>query len=391
MSLLDRHIALRYLWNVAVVFSLLFVFAVTIDVIVQLDRFVEAADAAVARGEFVGRLTALPAAVFDFHGPRIFQFYAYLLGLVTIAAMGFTLTQMHRARELVAMLTAGMSLQRIARPMLLATLLLNLGLLVNSELVLPRLAPLLVREHGEILAAGMRKFPLELTRDARGTLILARAYDPSTETLEELLAIERDADGGATRRVTADRAVWDRASRSWKLVGGVAMRAGEEVQPLPGAPGLAGAAAGTNSLPATDARMSREPLDFLASDLDPSSITIRRSAAFAQMLSMGELREVEEAQVIDPDLVSRARWGRFAGIVANVVVFLLALPSFLLREPANLLRQSVVCAGISISAFLFVLVGLTVSLPGVSPAMLVFAPSLMVAPLALGRFLAVKT
>jgi len=379
MPLIDRHIAARYLWNVAVVFSLLFIFAVSIDVIVQLDRFVEAADAAVDRGERSSRLTALPLAIFDFHGPRLFQFYAYLLGLVTVAAMGFTLAQMARARELVALMTAGMSLQRVARPILLVTLLLNLGQLVNSELILPRLAPLLVREHGEILAAGQRSFPMALTRDGSGTLILAERFDPATQTLHGLLALERDEKGRAIRRVSAARATWTPQSRAWRLEDGVVMRAAGASRPI----------AGTDS--ASDGVLSREPIELLASDLDPRSITIRRSATFAQMLSMGQLQEVAKAGVVERDVIARAWWGRFAGIAANLVVFLLALPSFLLREPANLLRRSVECAAIAVGSFLVVLVGLTIALPGVPVGFSMFAPQIVLLPLALGRLSIVRT
>jgi lipopolysaccharide export LptBFGC system permease protein LptF len=379
MPLIDRHIAIRYLWNVAVVFSLLFTFAVTIDVIVQLDRFVEAADAAVDRGERAGRLTALPLAIFDFHGPRLFQFYAYLLGLVTVAAMGFTLVQMARARELVALLTAGMSLQRVARPILLVTLLLNLGQLINAELILPRLAPLLVREHGEILAAGLRGFPMPLTRDGSGMLILADRYEPATETLIGVLALERDARGRAIRRISATEAVWDRSQRAWILSDGVAMRAAGRPQPVAGADAV------------SDAALAKEPVEILESDLDPRSITIRRSATFAQMLSMSQLQEVARAGVVEQEVVARAWWGRFAGIAANLVVFLLALPSFLLREPANLLLRSVECAAVAVGAFLLVLVGLTISLPGVPVGFSMFAPQLVLLPLALGRLSIVRT
>lgn len=379
MLIIDRHIALRYLWNVAVVFTLLFVFAVTIDVIVQLDRFVEAADQSIVRGDHGSRLTALPSAIFDFHGPRLFQFYAYLLGLVTVAAMGFTLAQMHRSRELVALMTAGMSLQRVARPLLATTLLLNLGQLLNSEVVLPRLAPLLVREHGEILESGIRSFPVPLTRDGRGTLLLASSFDPRSERLEGLLALERNERGSAVRRVTADGATWNPQRKAWMLENGVAMRAASQARPVPGADSVA------------DARLAKTPLEELPSDLDPRSITIRRSATFAQMLSMAQLREVAQAGVVDPTLVARAWWGRFAGIAANLVVFLLALPSFLLREPANLLLHSVECAAVSVGAFLLVLVGITVTLPGVAVGFSIFIPQMLLLPLALGRFSAVRT
>ena len=43
MLLLDRYIIFRFLGNFALLFSLLFVFAISIDVVVQFDEFIEAA------------------------------------------------------------------------------------------------------------------------------------------------------------------------------------------------------------------------------------------------------------------------------------------------------------------------------------------------------------
>ncbi len=45
MSLLDRYILGRFLSNFAILFALLFVFAVAIDLLLQLDRFVDVVQA----------------------------------------------------------------------------------------------------------------------------------------------------------------------------------------------------------------------------------------------------------------------------------------------------------------------------------------------------------
>ena len=112
MWLIDRYIARRFLANFFILLVMLYVFAVSIDLILQLDEFVKAARETV--GPDAGLLTliaALIGMVVDFHGPRIFQFYAYMVGLVSVGAMGFTFAQMHRARELVAMLSSGVQLR----------------------------------------------------------------------------------------------------------------------------------------------------------------------------------------------------------------------------------------------------------------------------------------
>jgi hypothetical protein len=55
----------------------------------------------------------------------------------------------------------------------------------------------------------------------------------------------------------------------------------------------------------------------------------------------------------------------------------LSLPCFLLREPANLLRQSILCASLAIPATIGAAIGTMVQLPGIPPAVGVFLPAVV--------------
>ncbi|MHC4083189.1 MAG: LptF/LptG family permease, partial [Planctomycetota bacterium] len=185
MWLIDRYIARRFLANFFILLILLFVFAISIDLLLELDEFVEVArDTVGPEGGILAQLTALIGIVVNFHGPRLFQFYAYMLGLLSVGAMGFTLAQMHRHRELVALLASGVRLHRIALPILGAALVLNLFQLANQELMLPRLAPLLIRSHHDIGQQGAEAFDVMFVADGMGTLLQAPSFDPTTDTLE---------------------------------------------------------------------------------------------------------------------------------------------------------------------------------------------------------------
>jgi len=376
MRILDRHIAGRFLWNFVVLFALLFVLAVSIDVILQLDRFIEAGKGAVRRGDQSTEWIATLVAIFDFHGPRLFQFYAYLLGLVCVAAAGFTLAQMHRARELTAMLATGISLHRVAVPILCAATGLNALQIVNQELIIPRLASRLIRDHGEILGRGLQRAPLPLTADGQNNLFIANAFDPRAGTLERVVIIQRERSGTAIRRISATSARWSAAEGGWRLVDGEAT--GRQARPDEGAEIPFGT-------------VERGPIDFVASDLDPQSIVIRGAAQFAQMLSLAQISRLEAVGGVDPDLLSRMRWSRFSALAANLVVLVLVLPTFLLREPANMLRQSVQAALIAIPAMLGALLGMIGGLPGIAPALAVFLPVLVLAPIAIGRAIGLRT
>ena len=224
MLLLDRWIARRFFGNFALIFSVMFLFAVSIDTILQLDAYIEMSRLAVKAGRFPGLWAALPIAIIDYHAPRVFQFFAYMVGMCSVAAAGFTLTQMVRTREIVAMLAAGISLWRVGVSILGVAVALNLAQLVNGEVLLPRLAPLLVREHSAILQPTVQSFPVKLIEDRQRNLLLASSFDPATATARNLIVLERDERGAATRRIEAATAIWSVERGGWILQDATATR-----------------------------------------------------------------------------------------------------------------------------------------------------------------------
>ena len=381
MGLLDRWIAMRFLGNFALIFSVMFLFGVSIDTILQLDSYIDASRMAVDAGRFSSLWTAVPVAVVDFNAPRVFQFFAYLLGLCSVAAAGFTVTQMVRTRELVAMLSAGVSLWRVGLAMVAVAVGLNLLQLINGELILPRLAPMLVRETESILQAGVRGFPVRLVQDINGTLILAQSFEPATETAQHFLVIERDERGGATRRIEARSATWNQERGGWTLVEGLA----------------SGRAAPTNSGDASRAnpnaaRIDRsEAIDFVATDISPKSILARRFRGFAQLLSAPQIAELARDGGLDQGVATRIVGQRFAGACVNLLMLVICLPFFLLREPQKMLRPSVVCAVVSVTGLLGSLFVMTVPLPFLPATVGVFLPVALLMPIAAGRVGSLRT
>lgn len=380
MTILDRFIAVRFFANFVLLFALLFLFGVSIDVILQLDRYSDAAAATGATG--IAYWWQLGHAVLDFHGPRLFQFYAYLLGLVSVGAAGFTLAQMAKARELVAIMASGTSLVRVALVFVAAATGLNVLQLVNQELMLPRLAPLLVRDHQEIFKSGSGKFKVPLTRDGRGDLLRARWFDPATEELTGFLFIERDGSGSQVARVDATKAVWDAKSGRYQLTDGQ-----RYVRTI--AEGAVGTGSAIEQVSGGIEEVT--PIESVATDLSPRVLTIRRYEQFAQMLSLRQIRAMREEGGVDPALLSRLTYLRLGGIAVNLLVLVASLPFFLLREPANLLRQSIACSLFAVPATLGSFVAMTVAIPGLAPAVAVFLPAAVLLPIALARMGTVKT
>ncbi|MHC5022839.1 MAG: LptF/LptG family permease [Planctomycetota bacterium] len=375
MSLLDRYIVGRFLVNFAILLALLFLFASTIDVVLNLDEFV---DVAKDRGDDATGILRLVISVvvlaMNFELPRLFQFYAYLHGLVAIGAMGFTLAQMHRNKELVAVMASGVSLHRVAMPFVVGVFALSLVQLLNQEWMLPRVAPLLLRGHGHIGEGGVEEFSIPFTPGRDGTLLQAAAFDPRTNTLTRPTILERDERGGTQRRITAAVAIWDDSLESWKLRNGQATRS----EPAAGRAG--------------SALVVREPLEVYATDLSPRLLMVRRYGQFAGMLSQQQINDMlRSGTVADVSALLRHRYARFGTVLVNVLVIVITLPFFLLREPSNLFRQSVICAGTALPVLMTALVLMTVNMPGLTPAVSVFLPAILLLPVAIARMTFIRT
>ncbi len=375
MRLLDRYIAGRFIGNFCILFMLLFVFAVSIDILLEIDEYVDAAKLQV--GEEAGAVSTVIAfieIIVNFHGPRIFQFYAYMVGLLIVGAMGFTLAQMHRNRETVAMLAVGVRLHRLALPIVVAALGLNLLQLLNQEFMLPRLAPMLIRKHGDIGQQGVQAFIVRFTADGNGNLLQAPKFDPHTNTLRLPTFLDRDEQGRTVRRVTADTAVWSDVDDTWHLVNGRSITPRSETNPD------------------STAMLMGQPIDRYPTDLTPEVLTMRRFGQFATMLSLGQIREMLRSPgVVDSDSLVRFAYARFTTVLINMVVLVMVVPYFLLREPANMLRNSLLCTATAIPATMGALLSLAMTLPGIPPAVGVFLPVLILIPLALFMVSTIRT
>ncbi|MEL7471684.1 MAG: LptF/LptG family permease [Planctomycetota bacterium] len=371
MRLLDRAIAKEYFINTVTLFVVLLCFVVAIDVSLNIDRFVKAADAMATRdggsSSLVRRGVVTAFLVVDFWWPKLLQLYNYLLGVVLVGAMGFTCAQLVRRRELVAMLAAGQPLQRVARPILLVALAFTgLGVL-NQELLLPRVAPLVTRDHGEAGAREMGVTQAPLVADSQGRHWYARVFDADRGTLEGVHIWQTGEDGKAGETIRAESARW--RDGGWDLTGGVEGR--------------------------------RTPRSRIETNLDPTTLRMRRFSGYAQALSYAQLGQMirtldrldtQGARTrVERDRLQRFQLGRFAVMVSNLLALVIAMTFFLTRLPTNMMLQSLKCAPWAGAALLGGVIGASVAVPGIPASISVFLPVLVLAPLALAFSTSVKT
>ena len=372
MSLLDRYIARQYLINIVLLMLILFCFVVAIDVSLNIDRFVRiAGELARSEGNEDSTLRRGIITIFliaDLWGPRLLQLFNYMLGLVLIGAMGFTCTQMVRHREFVAMLASGQGLHRVARPILITAIALSALQALNQEILLPRVAPLLTRDHGDAGQRSLGASAVPLTADGLGRLFYARSFDADAGTVEGLYIWERDAVGLQTRRIYAPRAQWNNGG--WDLTDAVAKSTmGHDPQP--------------------------ESILRIETDLDPNALKMRRFAGYAQNLSWPQIGQMlarpELLDEINRDGLLRIQYGRISLILTNLLALAITLPFFLQRMPIGMLNQSLKCAPVAIAAMIGGLLGASAPIPGVPAQLGVFVPVMILIPVAIAMATSVKS
>lgn len=371
MWVVHRAIFTRLLVNFALLFGCLYLFATTIDLVLNLDEFTTIARRDVGEdGGWLRRLWRTIVVATDYEFPQVFQFYAFLHGLVAIAAVGFTCVQMARSREFVAIAAAGVSLRRLVWPVVGLVGVLGGLQVVNQELLLPRYSGLLLRAHGQAGQQATSSFRVPFTDDGKGVLLQAAAFDPGTVTLERPAFLHRDEVGRAVQRVWASEGRWDAGRGGWVLTEG--LRASTD--------------AGGDSLGA------RTPVDFEPSTLDPRRLIIRRRSDFAGMMSSATLIGlIADATQDDAAGLRRGLASRIALPLVNLLCVLIAVPFFIDRLPGAMLARTVLCCGVVLPLYMFAVGVQMVSLPGMGPVAGVLLPLILLVPLGVWRIGMLRT
>ena len=129
MHMLDRSLFYTFLRSYVIVLVCVLSLYVIIDLFTNLDDFI-------SRGGFFAMLKHILA----YYAVRITQIFDRLCEAIVLLAAMFTVAWMQRNNELLPQLSAGISTQRVLRPVLIGTgLMLAIGPL-NQELLIPRIA-----------------------------------------------------------------------------------------------------------------------------------------------------------------------------------------------------------------------------------------------------------
>lgn len=372
MKILDRYIIRQFLVNFVILSVVVILLIVLIDLMIGFDEFIDAGRyRAEQRGGPVVFWTLW--SIGDYYGPLIAFIYIYLSGLIVVAATGFTFVSLARSRELVTMIAGGISMYRVAVPVLGVGIAINVLTLLDQELLIPKLADKLARDRTQIQYDSVRTFAVQYAPDAKDNLFSASHFDAKASELRDVVILERDRDGRHRRRITAKYARWNDDRGGWELIDGQAISR-DEVDSI------------------DTIWLEREPvaIDFFKTDLSPSVLMLRRAAIYPALLSMNELGRLMANPAADSARLLRTMHSRFSLMVVNILILVMTLPIFLTREPPNPILQALKSAGLGIGMWMFGL-GVVSFAGGLHPVVLAWLPVVILLPVSVFLVQRMKT
>ena len=170
MRILDRQRYWAYFKAYVVCFTSLVGLYIVIDTFSNLDEFAKRADG-------IGELFPIMGRYYLVHMSEIFD---RLCGVIGMMAAIFTVTWMQKNNELLAMLAAGISTQRVVVPVLVSAVFVSGFAIINQEFIMPNLAEELQRPHAD---DGSQKVLVSGRVDSRGIYMHGNDADRKQQTV----------------------------------------------------------------------------------------------------------------------------------------------------------------------------------------------------------------
>ena len=114
---------------------------------------------------------------------RMSLIYDQICGIITMMAAIFTVTWMQKNNELIAMLAAGISTQRVIRPVLISAVLVSGVAIINQEYIMPPLAEELQRPQSD---NGLQKVKVYMQEDLKEVTIKGAMADRASRTVTKM-------------------------------------------------------------------------------------------------------------------------------------------------------------------------------------------------------------
>lgn len=369
MTTLDRYIlrslTVNYLIALAVMMSLYLV----LDLFFNIDEFTESGET----------MAGVMGNILRYYKAHSLLYFSQLSGVIMLFACMATLARMRRANELTGVLASGVSLYRLAVPVMAFGLVTSLLWYIDIEWLIPRVGHELARRHDD--ASGKKGRGVWFLNDTVGgdALLSARQFFPQTKRMEQLLVLHRDESGALVKVTEADAAEWKPvaghpAGGVWMLERGIERRRIRR-----------------DSGFGPSEEMIETPIAQYESTLDPTIIEMRQSQQWINFLSSADLTDLGKR---DPTMLNRVRQvkhTRFTAPLVHLLMLLLGLPFFLSRESGNIVADAGRCLVVCGLCFLLAFVGENFIRPTTLSALPAWLPLIVFSPVAVVLVDRIKT
>ncbi len=370
MGIIDRHIIKGLLANYLIAIGVMISLYIVLDLFFNMDEFTES----------VSGTTDVMLDIVSFYGARVFLYFAQLSGVITLFACLITLARMRQQRELIAVLASGVSLYRVAAPVMAFGLATTAMWYVDTELIIPSIAHKLARRHDD--ARGLKTYGVWFLQDRDDALLSAQQYVPGEGTIKRLLVIKRNETGHLSSIIEAERATWEPSTDNSEFLGTWKLERGTEKTRIE--------ETGDSLAPQGDFVSSL--IASYPSNLDPKTIEMRQSTGWIRYLSSMQLKELaNRAEGYTLEQIQDARHSRFTTPIVSLIMLALGLPFVLDRIPAGVVaagsKSLLVCG----SCFLVAFVSQSIGSPTHLSALPAWLPVIIFAPITAVLFDRIRT
>ena len=376
MKLLDRYIIRSFLANYLLALGVLLGTYILLDLIVNFNLFAHGArySSAAAWPAFLGLLKE----IISFYMYRSLVIFQMIAGVIPLLAAGFTMFRMTRHRELTALLASGVSLYRVAAPIVLCALGFTLLVVLDQEVLMPHFVNQLLRKHGQVTETLARHQPIYFLPESDHSLVLASSYNPQDETLDHLRIIERNAAGVPTHRILARRAVGRPRIGEGPRTGGWLLSDVVRV----------------NDRRGTNPNVRPEPVPQMVytTPLNPGQLKLILRKNAVDYLATAQ---IDRLILYSPPALrlqlEKIMYTRSAQLVINMIMLLIGIPFLLTREPRRLVGNLFGCSLTTGLCFVTTFVCFQLAGANLSPFLGAWLPVIIFGPLAVVMLDGIKT
>ncbi len=207
MKTLDRYIVKNFLTAVLLCFLALLAIRISADLMFNMDEFAE------TKGADERSVSEISGEIVSYYSHRCLLYFREMGGVMIGVAAAFTLARMNHSNELTAVLASGVSLHRVLLPIAMCAIGLNMLVVIDTELVIPRFKEALIRNRDE--QKGLHPFQVRAVTDGHNACWQSERLDPKSGLLRYPMVMLRDDRYVGGPRIVADEGRYDEANAEW--------------------------------------------------------------------------------------------------------------------------------------------------------------------------------